>query len=83
MNTNNLTVVPRKIFQRKPGFSGCPEFVSPFGALPQPLEAYELVEKGFSIYDSKENSYHNYFFGKIGIETREEGAEIIRKLGNI
>jgi len=76
-------LVPRRFFRLKPEFIGKgvgPETVSFYGALPSPREAYEIAEKGFSIYDSRNNTYSNYFFGKIGIETREEGEDIIRRL---
>jgi hypothetical protein len=74
------SLVPRKIWQRKPGFTGCPAQVSIHGALPSPREAYEMAEKGYSIYDSRSNTYSNYFFGKIGILTKEEGMAIISRL---
>ncbi len=76
---SKYSLVPRQVFKRKPGFNG-PEYVSAFGALPSPIEAYELITKGFSVYDKKENTYSNYFFCKIGIETEEEGLAIIEKL---
>ena len=71
---------PRRYWKRKPGFSGCPETVSIYGAMPQPREAYEIEEKGFSIYDRRNNTTSNYFFGKIGIDTREEAENIISRL---
>ena len=71
---------PRRFWKRKEGFSGCPATVSIHGALPQPREAYEIAEKGFSIYDRKNNTYSNCFFGKIGIETKEEAENIILRL---
>ena len=71
---------PRRFWKRKEGFSNCPATVSMHGALPQPREAYEIAEKGFSIYDRKNNTYSNYFFGKIGIDTREEAENIIQCL---
>lgn len=43
-------------------------------------EAYEIEEKGFSIYDRRNNTTSNYFFGKIGIDTREEAENIISRL---
>jgi hypothetical protein len=48
--------------------------------MPQPREAYEIEEKGFSIYDRRNNTTSNYFFGKIGIDTREEAENIISRL---
>jgi hypothetical protein len=80
---NPYQVVPRKFWQRKPGFTGIPENVSLYGALPRPVDAYEMVEKGWSIYDSRNNTYSNYFFGKIGIETLEEANNIILRLTDI
>lgn len=80
---NPYQVVPRKFWQRKPGFTGIPETVSLYGALPRPADAYEMVEKGFSIYDKRNNTYSNYFFGKIGIETEEEANNIIRRLTSV
>ena len=77
---NKYTLVPRRHWKRKDGFTGCPETVSIYGAMPQPREAYEIAEKGFSIYDSRNNTYSNYFFGKIGIDTQEEGENIIARL---
>lgn len=77
---SKFTLVPRRYWKRKDGFAGCPETVSIHGATPQPREAYEIAEKGFSIYDSRNNTYSNYFFGKIGIETKEEGENIIARL---
>jgi len=71
---------PNRFWKRKEGFTGCPERVSFYGALPMPKEAYELAEKGFSIYDSRNNTLSNYFFGKVGIATKEEGEQIIQKL---
>ena len=77
---SNYTLVPRKVWKRKEGFLGCPEYVSVHGAMPNPINAYEMIEKGYSIYDSRNNTYSNYFFGKIGIDTVEEGTEIINRL---
>ena len=71
---------PRRYWKRKDGFSNCPATVSMHGALPQPREAYEMAEKGFTIYDRKNNTCSNYFFGKIGIDTREEAENIIQRL---
>lgn len=71
---------PRRFWKRKEGFSNCPATVSIHGALPQPREAYEMAEKGFTIYDRKNNTFSNYFFGKIGIETKEQAEKIIEKL---
>ena len=79
MNTK-YRLVPRKIWQRKPGFTGCPAQVSIYGSLPSPREAYEIVENGYSVYDVRNNTYSNYFFGKMGIETEVEGLAIIEKL---
>lgn len=73
-------ITPRRFWKRKEGFSECPETVSFYGAMPKPKEAYEMVEKGFSIYDTRNNTCSNYFFGKIGIDTKEEAEEIIKKL---
>ena len=78
--TNRYEIVPRKVWKLKDGFSGLPQYVSIHGALPTNPKAYEMVEKGYSIYDSKNNTYSNYFFGKIGIDTREEAENIILKL---
>jgi hypothetical protein len=77
---NPYQPVVRKFWQRKPGFTGIPEKVSLYGALPRPVDAYELVESGYSIYDSRNNTVSNYFFGKIGIETLEEANNIIQRL---
>lgn len=71
---------PRRFWKRKEGFSNCPATASIHGAMPQPREAYEIAEKGFTIYDRKNNTYSNYFFGKIGIETKEEAENIIQRL---
>ena len=73
-------LVPYRYWKRKDGFSGCPARVSIGGALPQPREAYEMAESGFSILDNVRNTRSNYFFGKVGIQTREEGLAIIAKL---
>lgn len=73
-------ITPRRFWKRKAGFSGCPETVSIYGAMPRPKEAYEMVEQGFSIYDARNNTYSNYFFGKIGIDTKEEAENIIARL---
>lgn len=74
--------VPHRFYQLKDDYSGCglPKTVSIHGALPRPLDAYKIVTKGYSIYDPKENTYSNYFFGKIGIDTVEEAENIIRRL---
>lgn len=80
MKPNPYTLTPRRYWQRKPGFSGCPETVSIYGAMPKPREAYEIAEKGFSIYDKRSNTYSNYFFGKVGIASQEEGEAIIARL---
>lgn len=76
----SYSLTPRRIWKRQPGFTGCPEQVSVHGALPQPIQAYKMEEHGFSIYDSRNNTYSNSFFGKIGIKTLKEGEEIIKKL---
>jgi hypothetical protein len=78
---NRYSVVPRRFWKKKAGFSG-PEKVSIHGALPSPREAYEIEENGYSIYDSKNNRYSNYFFGKIGIQTEDEANDIIYRLTN-
>ena len=72
-------IVTRKFWKKKGGFSG-PDTVSFYGAMPNPREAYYLVERGYSIYNTKNNTYSNYFFGKIGIDTLEEANKIIEKL---
>lgn len=71
---------PSRHWKRKPGFSGCPQTVSIHGAMPRPRNAYEIEEKGFSIYDRRNNTISNYFFGKIGIDTMEEAENIISRL---
>ncbi len=82
--SDRYEVVERKFWKLKAGFQsmGCPlpETVSIHGALPSPRNAYEVVAKGFTIYNKKENTYSNYFFGKVGIDTREEGEAIIARL---
>lgn len=78
----NYEIHPKKVWKRKVGFEnlGVPSQVSIHGSLPSPIEAYEMVEKGFTIYDKRNNTYSNYFFGKIGIDTREEAESIVARL---
>jgi len=65
---------PRRFWKRKEGFSGCPETVSIHGALPQPREAYEIAEKGFSIYDRKNNTFSNYSAGYASFSEAEKDS---------
>jgi len=84
MNTTpNYSLVPHRFWKRKDGVTGCPPRVSIYGSLPSPRESYEMAQEGYSVYDRKSNTYSNYFFGKIGIETEEEGLEIVTKLNNL
>lgn len=78
----NYEVVPARVYRLRPEFagSGLAPRVSPYGAAPRPLEAYELAQEGFSVYDRKRNTYSNYFFGKVGIATLEEGEAIVARL---
>jgi hypothetical protein len=78
---NRYTVIPSRFWQKKAGYNG-PERVSIYGSLPMPREAYEMVEKGFAIYNLTDNTISNYFFGKIGIDTEEEANQIINRLTN-
>jgi hypothetical protein len=77
---NQYEIVPRRFYQLKAGYSGLPEKVSIYGAPPRPFTAYELVNKGYSIFDKKNNTYSNYFFGKIGIDSEQEAQDIISRL---
>lgn len=76
------SVIPRRFWALKAEFShlALPKTVSLHGSLPTNPDAYEVVERGFSIYDAKRNTYSNYFHGKVGIDTREEGEAIIAAL---
>lgn len=77
----NYELRPNRFYRLKPEYSGAgPARVSLFGAAPRPAEAYEIAEEGFSIYDRRNNTYSNYFFGRIGIASREEGEDIIARL---
>ena len=66
----------KKTDHRAPG----PERVSIHGALPAPAEAYEIASDGWTIYDERRNTYSNYFFGKVGIESQAEAEAIIARL---
>lgn len=57
-----------------------PRHVSFFGALPQPLNCYEKIEKPtIEINDRGRITYSNYFFGKV-LQSMEEAKEVAEKL---
>lgn len=80
--TPRYKAVPSQVWIKKPGFEHvqAPARVSVYGSLPSPREAYEIKTEGWSIFDSKSNTYSNFFFGKRGIETEEEANAIIERL---
>jgi hypothetical protein len=72
---------PAKVWIKKDSHAHIPgpKRVSIYGALPSPREAYEMREDGWSIYDSRSNTYSNYFKGKI-LKTEEEANTIAQEL---
>ena len=76
-------VVPHRFWQKKSDTSPGPKRISIYGSLPSNREAYEIAEEGYSIYDRRSGTYSNYFLGKVGIETEDEGEQIIERLLNV
>ena len=76
-----FTVIPRLIHQLKAGFEGVgAKQVSFYGALPSPAHAYEVVEDGFSIRNSRDNTTSNYFYGKVLGKDRAEADSVCDRL---
>ena len=76
-------VTPHQFWQKKSDAIPGPKQISLYGSLPPNREAYEIVEKGYSIYDRRSGTHSNYFFGKVGIETQAEGEQIVERLLNV
>ena len=80
--TTRYSAQPKQAWTKKASHANTPgpSGVSIYGALPHPREAYEMTTDGWTIYDAKTNTYSNYFFGKVGIETEQEANETIARL---
>ena len=78
---NRYKAIPRTVYQRKPEYdeSNLPLEVSTHGAPPHPLNAYTVEIKGYTILDTKENTYRNYWYGRF-TTTKEVAEEIVEML---
>lgn len=78
MTTYEAESIPH--WKLKDGISGLPKDVSFFGALPQPLEAYEQVSRpSIKVNNNGRITYSNYFFGEI-IKTEERAEQFAARL---
>ena len=82
---NRYKAIPRKLWLLKPEFNHqlLPAQVSIHGALPD-TNKYELVTKCYTIFDTQDNTYRNYWYGRFTTDKKvaEEIVEMLNKINN-